>query len=189
MPGGGEHGFVGPQHSGVTDLRTCTDQWCVECWLQLGGHVQDVYGRSYTFAHVCGSYDNSEVGVWELALSQPEPGDDGPAACLGLAPTVTFASSTHVWEVRCPGLQPWTVALPVSCLLSGVSVWRPGERRAWGLGHARRGCGGRSQRRVSRTRMRSGTMSPGSIPTYRRATNCGWTADACGKQPGQTAYD
>eukprot|EP01051_Picozoa_sp_SAG22_P009547 SAG22_NODE_802_length_7099_cov_122.579429_6_plen_73_part_00 len=31
-------------------------------------------------------------------------------------------------QVRCPGLHSWTPAHPVSCLLTGVPAWRPGER-------------------------------------------------------------
>eukprot|EP01051_Picozoa_sp_SAG22_P012097 SAG22_NODE_1229_length_5081_cov_2.651947_2_plen_336_part_00 len=38
-------------------------------------------------------------------------------------------SSAGWSSVRCPGLLSWTPAPPVSCLLTGVPAWRPGERR------------------------------------------------------------
>eukprot|EP01051_Picozoa_sp_SAG22_P021658 SAG22_NODE_4872_length_1145_cov_1.198853_2_plen_237_part_01 len=44
--------------------------------------------------------------------------------------TGSFCSSCGRWCVAClspPGRQPWTPALPVSCPLIGVPVWRPGE--------------------------------------------------------------
>lgn len=98
MPGGGEHGYTGPQ-SPITDLKSCSEEWTVDTWFKLGGHPSDVYGRPYTFGHLVGTYDNTEAGVWELYLSAQ--GVDG-----GLAPGVNFASSDHLWSGLGPGTRP-----------------------------------------------------------------------------------
>ena len=66
--GGGEGGFFGPQHNEKLDLRTCGNGWTVEAWVRPGGPV-DGYGRRFDFGHICGTYDNSGLGVWELYLS------------------------------------------------------------------------------------------------------------------------
>eukprot|EP01051_Picozoa_sp_SAG22_P001130 SAG22_NODE_41_length_25488_cov_6.133719_5_plen_540_part_00 len=52
-------------------------------------------------------------------------------------------------KVRCPGLHCWTPALPVSCLLTGVPAWRPGERSAR-TSMARRAANGGTTRRPAR---------------------------------------
>ena len=72
--GHGEHGFVGPQHSDKLDLRTCMAEWTVEAWVRRGGPFQafgdklDKHNQPFDYGHICGTYDNTERGVWELYL-------------------------------------------------------------------------------------------------------------------------
>ena len=84
--GGGEGGFVGPQWNDKVDLRTIETEWTVEAWIRRGGLV-DGYFREFHYGHVCGTYDNTEQGVWELYLSD-ENSPDG-----GMAPGVHFFGS------------------------------------------------------------------------------------------------
>lgn len=73
--GHGEHGFVGPQNNDKLDLRTCNKAWTVEAWIRPGGPLQaygekaDDHHQPFTFGHICGTYDKTEQGVWELYLS------------------------------------------------------------------------------------------------------------------------
>eukprot|EP01051_Picozoa_sp_SAG22_P008151 SAG22_NODE_606_length_8615_cov_6.190348_5_plen_124_part_00 len=81
------------------------------------------------------------------------------AQCVCAAPSsdgddVGGARATAGWQaVRCPGLHSWTPVLPVSCLLTGVPAWRPGERRrCW---QRTRQSGGRTSGPTSRPRSAS----------------------------------
>jgi hypothetical protein len=69
--GGGEWGFTTETEAPVADLRTCTEAWCVEAWFRVGDNQIEIdrYGRQFDFGHICGSFDSSEEGVWELFLS------------------------------------------------------------------------------------------------------------------------
>ena len=69
--GGGEWGFTTETEAPVADLRTCTESWCVEAWFRVGDNQIEIdrYGRQFDFGHICGSFDSSEEGVWELFLS------------------------------------------------------------------------------------------------------------------------
>ncbi len=97
--GGGEGGFVGPQHNDKVDLRTCKRAWTVEAWVRPGGPV-DGYGRPVDFGHVFGTYDNSERGVWELYLSNRGSPDGS------LAPGVHFMGAEPHQALQ--DLHPWT---------------------------------------------------------------------------------
>ena len=97
--GGGEGGFVGPQHNDKVDLRTCASEWTVEAWLRRGGPV-DGYGREFHFGHVFGTYDNTERGVWELYLSDHDAPDGSMAVgvhFLGTAPEHALLN-LHPWS-------------------------------------------------------------------------------------------
>ncbi len=76
--GGGEGGFVGPQWNRKVDLQTIETEWTVEAWVRRAGPV-DGYFREFHFGHVCGTYDNTERGVWELYLSDRGSSDGGMA--------------------------------------------------------------------------------------------------------------
>ena len=72
--GGGEGGFVGPQWNDKVDLRTIESEWTVEAWVRRGGPI-DGYFREFHFGHICGTYDNTDRGVWELYLSDQDSPD------------------------------------------------------------------------------------------------------------------
>ena len=81
LVGGGEGGFYGPRHNDKIDLRTCKVEWTVEAWVRRGGPYNIYHGilrggdpanvvdGTFGFGHICGTYDNTERGVWELYLS------------------------------------------------------------------------------------------------------------------------
>jgi hypothetical protein len=104
--GHGEHGFAsagkGPRK---LDLKTCDKERTVEAWARRGGPLQGFGGtvhgkhRPFHFGHICGTYDRTERGVWELYLSDTKS-DDG-----GMAPGVHFfgAESDQVLV----DLHPW----------------------------------------------------------------------------------
>ena len=97
--GGGEGGFVGPRNNQKLDLRTCKTAWTVEAWVRPGGPV-DGYGRKVGFGHICGTYDNSELGVWELYLSNQN------------SPNGSFSPGVHFLgaepERSLQDLHPWS---------------------------------------------------------------------------------
>lgn len=104
--GHGEHGYA----SVATDndkhnLRTCHDEWTVEAWIRRGGPFQ-AHGRSNTehtrpfdYGHICGTYDTTERGVWELYLSDHESPDGS------MAPGVHFFGEQP--EQALTDLHPW----------------------------------------------------------------------------------
>ena len=57
----------------------------------------DRYGRAFDFGHICGTYDNTEQGVWELYLSDHDSPDGS------MAPGVHFQSADYTWK----DLHPW----------------------------------------------------------------------------------
>ena len=96
--GGGEAGLYGPQHNDKIDLRTCKKKWTVEVWVRRGGpyniyhgilrggNPADVVDGTFDFGHICGTYDNTERGVWELYLSDHDSPDGSMArGCTSLA--------------------------------------------------------------------------------------------------------
>jgi len=104
--GHGEHGFTsagkGPRK---LDLKTCDKQWTVEAWIRRGGPLQGFGGtvhgkhRPFHFGHICGTYDLTEKGVWELYLSD-EKSDDG-----SMAPGVHFFGAEENQALK--NLHPW----------------------------------------------------------------------------------
>ena len=104
--GHGEHGFVGPQHNDKLDLRTCKNAWTVEAWIRRGGPLQaygekaDDHHQPFTFGHICGTYDKTERGVWELYLSAHNSPDGS------MAPGAHFLGAEPDQELM--NLHPWT---------------------------------------------------------------------------------
>ena len=112
--GHGEHGYAvlgkgkesyprfegGHRPDRRLDLKTCTEEWTVEAWVRRGGPWQafdDVPLKRFDYGHICGTYDTTESGVWELYLSELNaPGG-------GMAPGVHFQSRDHTWK----NLHPW----------------------------------------------------------------------------------
>ena len=99
--GHGEHGWVSLKTGDDKhNLRTCREAWTVEAWIRPGGPVQGFgASRPFDFGHVCGTYDTSETGVWELYLSNLDSPDGS------WAPGVHFAcgpdrvlKDLHPWK-------------------------------------------------------------------------------------------
>lgn len=70
--GHGEHGWVtSVKGNPKLDLKTCDKEWTVEAWVRRGGPFQAFAdsGEPFHFGHICGSYDTTARGVWELYLS------------------------------------------------------------------------------------------------------------------------
>lgn len=101
--GGGEFGFSGPQHNDKVDLRTCEGQWTVEAWVRRGGrfsrYARHMNNRHFDFGHICGTYDNSRRGVWELFLSDHDSPDGS------MSPGVHFFGADP--EQALEDLHPW----------------------------------------------------------------------------------
>jgi hypothetical protein len=105
--GHGEHGFasLAVDHD-KHNLRTCPEGWTVEAWVRRGGPFT-AFGREETerthrfdYGHICGTYDSTEQGVWELYLSElgaPE---------RGMAPGAHFFGATAEQALR--DLHPWS---------------------------------------------------------------------------------
>jgi hypothetical protein len=104
--GHGEHGWVTKvKGNPVLDLKTCTDEWTVEAWVRRGGPIQ-AYGKKvdkthqpFDYGHICGSYDNSKRGVWELYLSDHDSPDGS------MAPGVHFLGAKP--DQALMNLHPW----------------------------------------------------------------------------------
>ncbi len=99
--GHGEHGYAS-LGKGVPrlDMKTCDKQWTVEAWVRRGGPYQafgDIPLMKFDYGHVCGSYDKSERGVWELYISEIDSPDGS------MAPGVHFQSADYSWK----DLDPW----------------------------------------------------------------------------------
>ena len=99
--GHGEHGWVSLKtDDDKHNLRTCREKWTVEAWIRPGGPVQGFgASRPFDFGHVCGTYDTSESGVWELYISNLDSPDGS------WAPGVHFAcgpdrvlKDLHPWK-------------------------------------------------------------------------------------------
>ena len=104
--GHGEHGWVTKvKGNPVLDLKTCKDEWTVEAWVRRGGPIQ-AYGKKvdkthqpFDYGHICGSYDNSKRGVWELYLSDHDSPDGS------MAPGVHFLGAEP--DQALMDLHPW----------------------------------------------------------------------------------
>ena len=83
------------------DMKTCNKQWTVEAWVRRGGAYEafgsDKTKRKFDYGHVCGTYDNSKRGVWELYISNIDSPDGS------MAPGVQFQSADYTWK----DLHPW----------------------------------------------------------------------------------
>ena len=80
--GHGEHGFAsGGKGLPKLDFKTCKKEWTLEAWVRRGGPMQafggTVRGKQtpFHFGHVCGSYDKTKKGVWELYLTDTKSKD------------------------------------------------------------------------------------------------------------------
>ncbi len=142
--GHGEHGYavVGqgkesyPRFEGShqpdprLDLKTCAGEWTVEAWVRRGGPWQafdDVPLKRFDYGHVCGTYDTTESGVWELYLS------DLNAPGGAMAPGVHFQSRDHTWKYLHPWMRPkGMVAPPVEAGIDDTE-W---HHVAWQYGYA-----------------------------------------------------
>ena len=115
--GHGEHGYAvlgqgkesyprfegGHQPDPRLDLKTCVEEWTVEAWVRRGGPWQafdDVPLKRFDYGHICGTYDTTESGVWELYLS------DLNAPGGAMAPGVHFRSRDHTWKYLHPWMRP-----------------------------------------------------------------------------------
>ena len=104
--GHGEHGWVTKvKGNPVLDLKTCKDEWTVEAWVRRGGPIQahgkkvDKTHQPFDYGHICGSYDNSKRGVWELYLSDHDSPDGS------MAPGVHFLGAEP--DQALMDLHPW----------------------------------------------------------------------------------
>lgn len=104
--GHGEHGFAS-EGKGLPklDFKTCDKAWTVEAWIRRGGPMQAFGGtvkgkqHPFHFGHICGSYDLSKRGVWELYLSDIKS-EDG-----SMAPGIHFFGDKE--EQALKNLHPW----------------------------------------------------------------------------------
>ncbi len=80
--GHGEHGFASAGKGlPKLDFKTCKKEWTLEAWVRRGGPMQafggTVRGKQtpFHFGHVCGTYDKTKKGVWELYLTDTKSKD------------------------------------------------------------------------------------------------------------------
>jgi len=104
--GHGEHGWaIKGRGNAKLDLKTCTKEWTVEAWVRRAGPIQghgtkvDRTHQPFDYGHICGSYDNSKRGVWELYLSDHDSPDGS------MAPGVHFLGARP--EEALMDLHPW----------------------------------------------------------------------------------
>jgi len=99
--GHGEHGYASlGKATPRLDMKTCPKEWTVEAWVRRGGPYQgfgDIPLKKFDYGHVCGTYDKSQRGVWELYLSEIDSPDGT------MAPGVHFQSADYTWQ----DLHPW----------------------------------------------------------------------------------
>ena len=100
--GHGEHGWVtSVKGNPKLDLKTCDKEWTVEAWVRRGGPFQ-AFGEGdqpFHFGHICGSYDTTARGVWELYLSDIKSPDGS------MAPGVHFCGAQPNQALM--DLHPW----------------------------------------------------------------------------------
>ena len=107
-PGHGEFGYASlAKNNDKHNLRTCSEAWTVEAWVRRGGSLlgfADKYPRAdakrFDFGHVCGTYDNTKRGTWEMYLSNHKSPDGS------MAPGVHFLGAEP--EQALMDLHPWT---------------------------------------------------------------------------------
>ena len=104
--GHGEHGFAS-EGKGLAklDFKTCDKAWTLEAWVRRGGPMQAFGGtvrgkqHPFHFGHICGTYDLTKKGVWELYLSDVMS-DDG-----SMAPGIHFFGNKEDQALK--DLHPW----------------------------------------------------------------------------------
>ena len=100
--GHGEHGWVtSVKGNPKLDLKTCDKEWTVEAWVRRGGPFQ-AFGEGdqpFHFGHICGSYDTTARGVWELYLSDIKSPDGS------MAPGIHFCGAQP--DQALMDLHPW----------------------------------------------------------------------------------
>ncbi len=128
--GHGEHGFASlATNHDKHNLRTCPDEWTVEAWVRRGGpnicwgagpgtnDPDDEYNGvwyggiipspRFDYGHICGTYDTTEQGVWELYLSD----EASPYAATSLGAGGVMAPGVHFFgaepEQALKDLHPW----------------------------------------------------------------------------------
>ena len=91
--GHGEHGFASlAKNHDKHNLRTCPDGWTVEAWVRRGGPllafaaefpnaIRTAHAKRtrFDYGHICGTYDTTKRGVWELYLSDADSPDGSMA--------------------------------------------------------------------------------------------------------------
>ena len=104
--GHGEHGFASAGKGPTKlDFKTCDKEWTLEVWIRRGGPLQafggTVHGKQspFHYGHICGTYDKTEKGVWELYLSDAKSTDGS------MTPGIHFfgAGENHALQ----HLDPW----------------------------------------------------------------------------------
>ena len=104
--GHGEHGWATPvKGNPKLDLKTCDKEWTVEAWVRRGGAIE-AFGikegptnKPFNFGHICGTYDRTERGVWELYLSDANSTDGS------MAPGIHFFGAEPDQALQ--DLHPW----------------------------------------------------------------------------------
>ena len=104
--GHGEHGFASAGKGlPKLDFKTCQKEWTLEAWVRRGGPLQAFGGTvrgkhsPFHFGHVCGTYDKTRKGVWELYLSDMESTDGS------MAPGINFYGAAA--DQALEHLDPW----------------------------------------------------------------------------------
>ena len=104
--GHGEHGFASAgKGPAKLDFKTCDKEWTLEVWVRRGGPLQafggSVRGKQnpFHYGHICGTYDKTKRGVWELYLSDTKSTDGG------MAPGVHFFGTDPDQALN--NLHPW----------------------------------------------------------------------------------
>ncbi len=104
--GHGEHGWATPvKGNPKLDLKTCDKEWTVEAWVRRGGPFEAFGAKEskltqpFHFGHICGTYDRTERGVWELYLSDINSPDGS------MAPGVHFFGAQPDQALK--DLHPW----------------------------------------------------------------------------------
>ena len=114
--GHGEHGYASLGKAAPRlDMKTCPTEWTVEAWVRRGGPYQafgDIPLKKFEYGHVCGTYDKSQRGVWELYLSEI----DSPNGTM--APGVHFQSADYTWK----DLHPWKRTQGIVARQSDVGI-------------------------------------------------------------------
>ena len=118
--GHGEHGWVtSVKGNPKLDLKTCGQEWTVEAWVRRGGPFQAFGDKTqpFHFGHICGSYDTTARGVWELYLSDIKSPDGA------MSPGVHFCGAQP--DQALMDLHPWhrpegIVGVPASAAIRDI---------------------------------------------------------------------